>query len=205
MHLRPSIVRLEEFQLEAASDILARAFLHDPLNTYLLPNPADREDLLFWYYGTIVQYGLDAGDVYTSADCDGVAVWLRYGAEESGADRLQQAGLADTPDVFGIEAFTRLVGVIGYLERVRKRGVQPRHWYLPALGVDPASQGSGIGGTLLRQIFSRADADGIPCYLETFQPRNLPFYRRHEFVAVADEVEPSSGLRFWTFCRDPRD
>lgn len=204
MSLGVNVVRLKESQLEAASDVFARAFLDDPLTTYIFPDDEDRDDLLFWYYSTIVQYGLYSGAVYTTTSCDGIAVWLPQGADEQRSDRLQQAGLLDAPDVLGGEALSRLVGVIGSLERARKRDVPPRHWYLPALGVDPSRQGQGIGGRLLREIFPQADADGVPCYLETFQPRNVPFYTRHEFVPVANEVEPVSGLRYWTFRRAPR-
>jgi hypothetical protein len=38
----------------------------------------------------------------------------------------------------------------------------------------------------------RADAEGLPCYLETFQPRNVPLYLKHGFQIMAEEVEPAS-------------
>ena len=57
-------------------------------------------------------------------------------------------------------------------------------WYLALLGVDHDMQGQGVGSCILQPILARADAEQHPCYLET--------------------VEPRSGLRFWTFRREPQ-
>jgi hypothetical protein len=50
----------------------------------------------------------------------------------------------------------------------------------------------------------RADADGLPCYLETAQPDNVAFYEHLGFRRVVEVVGPQSGLRLWTFRRAPR-
>ena len=55
------------------------------------------------------------------------------------------------------------------------------HWYLPWLGVDGARQGAGLGADLLRQCLMRVDADHSPAFLETPNPRTVPFYERHGF------------------------
>jgi GNAT superfamily N-acetyltransferase len=198
-----NIVRLAETHLETAADVLARAFSHDPFAIYVFPEAEEREDLLFWYFGTIVQYGLLFGEVHGTANCEGVAVWLPHDGDQNDVDRLQQAGLLDAPDVLGPEPFDRLVRVTGHLERLRKNALPGRHWYLPAVGVDPLHQGRGVGGALLRWGLTRADAEGVPCYLETFNERNAPFYSRHSFACSAESVIPGSDLRFWTFRRDP--
>jgi ribosomal protein S18 acetylase RimI-like enzyme len=190
--------------IDLAADVLARAFFDDPFSVYILPDAEDREDLLYWYYGSLVQYGLLCGDVYTTPAGAGVAVWLPYGDGDQSPEVLQRSGLLDAPDVLGMAAFERLVNLTGHLERVRKQRMPATHWYLPAIGVDPAHQGGGCGSALLRAALARADAEGLPCYLETFNPRNAPFYQRHGFLLVNEEVEPASGLPFWTFCRDPR-
>ena len=134
----------------------------------------------------------------------GAAVWLPDLDPEGTWERLEQSGLDRAPAVLGAEAFERFAGVVGHLERLRQRDVSPLHWYLSVLGVDPSCQGQGLGGALLRPILDDADADGYPCYLETFEAKNAPFYQRHGFEVLVDDVEPSSGLRFWTFRRDPR-
>jgi GNAT superfamily N-acetyltransferase len=78
------------------------------------------------------------------------------------------------------------------------------HWYLDMVAVDPARQGAGIGGALLRAVHARADAAGWPTALRTFRPRNRPFYQWHGYEAVATGSEPTAGLDFWGFRRAPR-
>jgi GNAT superfamily N-acetyltransferase len=63
------------------------------------------------------------------------------------------------------------------------------------LGVGPEWQGQGVGSQLLQSVLARADADGVPCYLETGTEPNLRFYRRHGFeVAIEDDVP--GGIHF---------
>ena len=200
LHIRP----LDASELDRAADILARAFLDDPFSAYVLPAEDDREDLLYWYYGTIVQYGLLHGAVHTTADTAGVAVWLPQDDTGANAAHLEEAGLLDAPDVLGMPAFGRLVGIMGCLNRVRHRLMHGPYWYLPAIGVDPAAQGRGVGSTLLRPMLARADAENRPCYLETFTEQNAHFYQRHGFVSLVDEIDGESGLHYWGLRRDPR-
>jgi GNAT superfamily N-acetyltransferase len=72
------------------------------------------------------------------------------------------------------------------------------------VGVIPPRQGQGFGRALLRPVLDRADAEGLPCYLETAQPGNVAFYQKLGFDIIADMVEPRSGLRLWTFRRNMR-
>jgi GNAT superfamily N-acetyltransferase len=71
------------------------------------------------------------------------------------------------------------------------------------VGVSPAAQGRGLGRALLLPLMDRADAAGQPCYLETAQPTNIPFYKHLGFRQVVETREPKSGLQLWTFRRDP--
>lgn len=45
------------------------------------------------------------------------------------------------------------------------------------LAVLPSEQGKGHGAALMRAITSRADAEGLPCYLESSGPRNRAVYK----------------------------
>ncbi|MGO8147977.1 GNAT family N-acetyltransferase, partial [Rhizobium leguminosarum] len=51
------------------------------------------------------------------------------------------------------------------------------HWYLTLIGVDPAHQGKGHGDVLMAYALARCDHDHTPAYLESSNPRNIPFYR----------------------------
>ena len=64
------------------------------------------------------------------------------------------------------------------------------HWYLPWIGVRPAARGRGRGGRLLRRGLARADAAGVPAYLEATSRRNAALYARHGFHALAVVESP---------------
>jgi ribosomal protein S18 acetylase RimI-like enzyme len=63
------------------------------------------------------------------------------------------------------------------------------HWYMPMIGVDPSRQGQGYGSALLKAALKHCDADGLPAYLESSSPRNVPLYERHGFEVIG-EIKP---------------
>ncbi len=206
----PDVIDLREGQIDAAGAVLARAFGGDPLMRYLFPDDAERARLLPWHFTGLVRYGYLYGAVSTTVTTtgatDGVAVWLPPQGFQDPLERLsrlEQAGLHQAPSVLGAAAFERLVGVVNHLERVRRRDAPAPHWYLNQVGVEPARRGQGIGVALLRPGLEQATVAGLPCYLETFLAANLSFYGRLKFHIVTAEVEPSSGLPFWTCLRQP--
>jgi GNAT superfamily N-acetyltransferase len=76
------------------------------------------------------------------------------------------------------------------------------HWYLSLLGVRGESRGLGVGGGLLAAWLAQVDAAGGAAWLETDEPRNLPFYRRAGFE-VKGELELFS-VPVWLLGRGAR-
>ena len=68
----------------------------------------------------------------------------------------------------------------------------------PLLGTDPLVQGKGVGGQLLQPALDRADADGVPCYLETQKERNLSFGEKKMLETVrqllVSEISHAVGM-----------
>jgi GNAT superfamily N-acetyltransferase len=82
------------------------------------------------------------------------------------------------------------------------RDLEERHWHLGPVSVEPALQGLGIGGLMLRAFGDQMDDAGEVGWLETDKPENVVFYRRAGWE-VADEVT-EHGLTSWWMRRDPR-
>jgi GNAT superfamily N-acetyltransferase len=139
----------------------------------------------------------------TTRPSDGAAVWLGPDAWEVTPERAAAAGLDDLPTIIGASAAERFFSVLAAVDPYHHRDVPPAHWYVMVVGVAPEVQGQGLGRALLQPIIDRANALGQPCYLETAQPKNVAFYEHLGFRQLVDTVEPSSGLRMWTFRRDP--
>jgi GNAT superfamily N-acetyltransferase len=199
-----SVTRLADSQMKRFGQVLSEAFYNEPNFTYILPNATVRRAALPWFFGVFVaRIGLHYGEVYTTETTDGGAIWQSPGSKVTFAGALQ-AGMLAMPFKFGWGGLRRSMNLGGYLDQVRWQSVPGRHWYLMALGVDPSKQGKGIGGALIQPVLSRADADGLPCYLETFKDRNLRFYEKHGFtVSLSDQI-PEGGPNFWTMVREPR-
>jgi GNAT superfamily N-acetyltransferase len=100
-------------------------------------------------------------ETYTVEDSAGVCVWEPPGAWKP-AVREQPSLLPAMLRVFG-RNLPRLLGTLNVVER--NHPTEP-HFYLAFVGVDPESQGRGIGSILMHPIVQRCDAEGIPAYLE---------------------------------------
>lgn len=55
----------------------------------------------------------------------------------------------------------------------------------------------------MQPIFARAEAEGVPCYLETVNEKNVPFYQKHGFVVKFSGQVPQGGPHFWAMVRPP--
>lgn len=77
------------------------------------------------------------------------------------------------------------------------------HWYLFSIGVDPHRQNEGLGSVLMEHALPKCDSNGIMSYLESSNPRNVPFYQRHGFD-VLQVVQVGSSPTFTLMVREPR-
>jgi GNAT superfamily N-acetyltransferase len=75
---------------------------------------------------------------------------------------------------------TRLLEIAYILESKRKAHA-PKHIILKYLSTSPESQNKGLGAQLLQAGIDRAAKAGVSCYLESSNPRNVPFFQRNGF------------------------
>ena len=78
--------------------------------------------------------------------------------------------------------------------RAPDRG-RPPHYWLRAIGVDPAWQGRGVGTELIRPVLDRADHERRGAYLLTATPGNVTWYEGLGFSTVALFDPPPAGRR----------
>jgi ribosomal protein S18 acetylase RimI-like enzyme len=103
----------------------------------------------------------------------------------------------------GPDALQRWGRVMDYITHVTYEKTPPPHWYLSILAVDPPYQRQGIGSALIQFIVRQADATGLPCALDTTLAPNVGYFQRHGFQVALENVEPESGIRFWSMWREP--
>jgi ribosomal protein S18 acetylase RimI-like enzyme len=204
MAIATSPVRLQDHQLHDSGHVLGRAFFDDPLTRWCVPDDGLRRRVLPWFFTKTTSIGMRWGEVHTTPDTvEGSAIWLPPGQTKVTLGQLWRVGLLLAPLKFGPSSFMRFMKIMNTFEHLHDRDMPGSHWYLFVLGVDPPRQGQGLGGALMGPVLARADAEGLPCYLETQKEINVPFYRKHGFeVVVEDDI--ANGPHYWTMKRPPR-
>lgn len=187
-------------QVKQASSVLCHAFYQDPLVRYMLPDEARRMQILPLFYRIVLRYALRYGEIYTTPEVEGVACWLTPGNTTVSTWRLLRVA-PTAPFSFRLSEQQRNTIYSRYTDGIHERTMSQPHWYLWGLGVEPSRQHQGLGSLLIQPILARADRDGLPCYLETTNEVNVPFYQKHGFSVVGDGVVPGTTLRVWEMRR----
>jgi ribosomal protein S18 acetylase RimI-like enzyme len=193
---------LQPHEQHLAVQALGRAFADDPLMRWLLPNARRRHAVVPWLQRTSVAYSVRYGQVHTNDEVTGVACWLPPGGTAISTRRAIRTGSLAMPLKLGPRGFRRLTRWQRAAQAMQRRHAPEPHWYLYVLGVDPGAQGHGVAREILELHLAHADADGLPCYLETQEPRNPPIYERFGF-RVVEERTLSRALTSWGMRREP--
>lgn len=196
------VIRLSASQKRPAARVYARALFNDPVMIAHWPEASRRSRYLEWYLGCAINYGCCFGEVYTTPDIAGLAIWLPPGQTHFTTWRYIRSGFLLTPFVMGIRrSLTQAMRYEDLAQKAHTEIVPGLHWYLWGLAVDPEKQGKGIGSLLMQPGLQCADAQHLPCYLETHDPENIPFYLKHGFDLARTEKIPGSDLQFWSLLR----
>ena len=185
---------------------LARAFLTDPVTSWLIPDDVARLEAMARFFLTDLQHHRQRGEVWVATDPRnggsvplGGALWAAPGRwKVPTADVLQAAPAL-------LHCFGRSIPkALRFFTHVESHHPSEPHWYLSVLGTDPLVQGRGVGSALVEPLLTRCDKQGTPAYLESSREQNVPFYRRFGFE-VLDELRIGGGAPpLWRMWRKPR-
>ncbi len=190
-------------QLAEAAVVLAQAFQNDAGTIYMLPDAEQRKQVLPLLFRVMVRHTLAAGEIYGLGNpLRGVALWLPPGRTSPTDEEMGQAGIGEIVPIIGEEVLGRLVHLTEYLALVHQREITRPHWDLFFLGVEPAWQGQGQGSALIAPMLQRLQAAGQPCYLETLEARNVPFYERNGFRVLDLSSLPNSEVQVWAMLKE---
>lgn len=161
-----------------AISTLETAFERDPAVRWLYPS-----DLAYrnFFPEFAERFGGKAFEHDTSFQIEnsvGVSLWLPPGVqpEEQPLIDLFNESIPEKrrKDVFSI------------FEQMGQFHPETPHWYLALIGIHPAHQGRGLGSNLLARALQRCDSEGLPAYLESSNPQNIPLYLRHGFGIIGN-------------------
>jgi len=173
-----SVSAVSESEREKVLATLVLAFAADPVERWLYPEP---QHYLLNFPRFLAAFGGGAfaeRTVWRLGAFSAVALWLPPGTEADGAaitTLLAETVAADKQD-----------DTFAVLSQMDTAHPAYSHWYLPWFAVDTAVQGRGLGGQLMAHCLQVVDGTHLPAYLETPNPRTIPFYERHGFEVTGE-------------------
>jgi uncharacterized protein YhfF/ribosomal protein S18 acetylase RimI-like enzyme len=185
-------------EVPALAGVLARAFAADPMVVWPMVSAEDLQSRIRASFEIVDTAFAAEGWMLATEDGLGVMTLLPPGSAAREAElavAMAPALAVLAPD--GGERYDQFWAWIWSMTP------NEPHWLLDQLAVEPAAQGRGIGGALLRHAIARAEADGLPLFLETGMERNLALYRRSGFELAAEGDAPGGGPHVWFLRRDP--
>jgi len=194
-------VRARAADLQGVAEDLSAAFATDPMFDWFMRDDARRETARLGLFKRLVGMALADGEVLRPASGGAASIWLP--SESLGPSSLLEE-LRVMPTVLAATGFSRLSRMSAMRAAMDKHHPTEPHVYLWFVGVRPEAQGLGVGSRLLSAGLARVDALGLPAYLESSSPANVPLYRRHGFE-VTREIQPRPDSPvMWAMWREPR-
>lgn len=199
-----AVVALDQHQIGMAVPSMVRAFWDYEESLHLVPSPSARHRVLPAYLRSDLRDAARFGTLFGARSSNGIvgaAAWLPpWGYPPTiGRELLQLiAVLPALPWTLG----TAREALRGRGENRRRHAQVGAHYYLMALGVDPAAQGQGLGSALLSPILKRADEEGVGCFLFTARAANVSWYGRFRFASIDTYVPTPTWPTVWAMWRD---
>lgn len=191
----PSIELARTERVPALAAVLAAGFEADPMVRW----PFHEHDVVLraesMFAALLAEYQrLDMA--WEAGDGTGVAAWIPPGSDVG----LEQVNVATWPLIPPLtdDGGTRYRAFWDWLEA---HIPDEPHWMLDMVAVHPAHQGLGVGTALIRHGLAFADRDGVPAFLETGNPRNVPYYERLGFRIAQEGDAPDGGPHVWFMLR----
>lgn len=193
---RPADVRpVAGGEVTAAAAMLERAFADDPAFRYIYPDAITLAARAPDLFAIMLASDRKAGQVCVTPGIEATTTWRRPGRAKAGLAEMLREGLPLLNALRG--SLARALKVSSAIEAHFPD--QP-FWYLHIAGCDPAAQGKGHGGAVLRAGLELVP-DDLPAYLETANSANLGLYERLGFALTGDWRVGADGPRFWSMLR----
>ena len=179
----------------AAIATLTLAFGADPATRWTWPDPQAYLNAFPRFAKAFGGAGFAKGGAHVVGDHAGTALWLPPGVEPDGAALGELMRTTASPE--------SMSDGMQVMQQMTSHHPREPHWYLPLIGIDPKHQGKGLGSALLAHATDICDRDGVPAYLESSNPRNVPLYQRHGFE-ITGEIQHGSSPTIVPMLRRPR-
>jgi len=194
----PAVRRAQERDLAPLSEMLAHAYVADPVSRWLIPGDEQWTRFARPYFAFLLRSALAEGVLYRNEDSSAAALWRQPNPAEPG--RLGKA-------LHGLRMLSLLrarsrrgVRLAKLLEEAHPK--EP-HWFLQFVAVESTCRGKGLASSVLGPVLERCDAAGQVAYLESSNPGNTPIFQHWGFE-VCGKIDLSPGPTILCMRRAPQ-
>lgn len=163
-------------------NILSKSFDKNQSVNYI----AQQDELREKRIAALMDYSFEIcytyGDVYLSDDNKSCALVLYPDRKKT----TFKSVLEDIKLLFNCIGVSNIGKAMKREAAIKKIQPNTPMYYLWFIGVDPESQGTGIGTKLMNEVIEDSRAKSRPIFLETSTQRNLPWYKKFGFEIYSD-------------------
>jgi len=197
------LLALDRSHAGAAAKTLGSSFWDFPFPGEYWPDEAQRARCFPPLWRAMVKALSRHGEVHaTSPDFEGVAAWQPPGFHLS-AGHMWRAAPSDML-VFYRNGGGKVTVGLNFQEKMRRRNAPMPHWFLGPIGVDPEHQDEGHASRLMRPMLDRADAEGVPVFLDTNSEFNISLYEHFGFRVMERLDMPEAPIWNVGMLREPQ-
>lgn len=194
MPVTPLIRPATAEDVPAAVRTLTHAFVDYPFTRHVIAAEEHEDRVRRFQELFLVHIGMPYGRVWVTDAVDAVAVWTT-------PDQDPTPGFAEIQPVLTDLSGDRAPAFAAAEKALQPHRPQEPAWFLATVGVDPGSQGRGLGSAVIRPGLQAAEQAGALAFLETSAAGNVRFYQRLGFAVTADVELPDGGPRTWCMSR----
>lgn len=188
-----------------AGEVLCRAFEDGPLLRAIFPDDTTRPECARAFMTYAARMWLSSGRVIeTTPSQAAYMVWEAPGHKDPPLVYLRSPGLLFRYLRSASQADAkRAQDWLEYTEKRRHELLPVPHWYAVILGVAPNRQRYGHGAVLTRRGVARADASGLPAFLETNTESNRRLYEKLGFDVIDSGLDDVLCIPVWRMLHRP--
>ena len=172
--------------LDTVVGVWVEAFVHDPYFRWIAPTEDGYVAFARHWMTFIAELAFERGHTYIDLAGQVATAWIPPDLSLVTVDNFDRARAIVAEHAGEVRAGHALTTIIA----ARAHDMNEPHWTLQYIGVRAASHGRGLGAMAVAPLIERCNADGVPCGLVSTNPRNIAFYERLGFVAVAEVPTP---------------
>lgn len=184
----------EPEDLPLALRTLTRAFADYAFTRHVIAEEGHADRIARFQELFLTRVGMPYGRVWVADGGRAVSVWTT-------PEHDPTPGFAEIGPLLGELAGDRAPHFESAEQALEPYRPKAPAWFLGTVGVDPESQGRGLGGLVVRAGLDAAGAAGHPAFLETSTERNVAFYERLGFAVTGTVDLPDGGPRTWAMSR----